>query len=536
MKRPTILQALSDPDIFGPLGMAGPTWSAWHVILAAAYGLKLKPKQVETFKKLTGRSAYNPPPGGWRLIVIIAARQCGKTQVAGVVTGYESLFPTTDAPNLRGVLVAQSEDDLKETLFRYARLPFEKSEALADAIEGETTTTIRLKSGVIIRAFPCSPSAVRGPSAAVAVLDEPAHYRATDGNPLDAKVIEAVEPSLFTTKGKLWLLSSPYAEYGRLYELHRDFYAKDDPRVLVVQSDSLTLNPTLDAADLAEFRRVNPDAAISEVDGQFRANLSKLFDPAALAACVEPGRTIRPPVAGTSYVCFVDGASGGRTNADRFAVAVAHADSGRVVLDAVCWWTPPFSTKAVIEQLAEYVKPYGITAVSGDRFGTGFVQQSFADHQLKYVETDAQHTASANLLETEKMVNAGAVSLLDIDDVLREFRILDRVRGTGGQDRCTHPRGTHDDAAVAVAGALVYAREAAARPRSQAGNVMVLTKRMPTLEDAVQHVRQRQRPRLPVTAEEFHDPRGFDKDREPTSPNPDPWGRKGTNNPWGRQG
>ena len=350
------------------------------------------------------------------------------------------------------MLVAQSEDDVKATLFRYARFPFDKSEALTASIKSETTTSLTL-------ATPCKPASVRGPSAVIAVLDEPAHYRATSGDPLDAAVMEAVEPSLFATKGKLWLLSSPYAEYGRLYELHRDFYGKDDPRVLVIQSDSLTLNPTLDKADLDEFRRVNPDAAISEVDGLFRANLSKLFDPATLQTCVEVGRQTLPPVSGIKYLCFVDSASGGKTNLDRYACAIAHAKGGKTILDRVMWWVPPFSTTKVIADIAEIVKPYGIKKVYGDRHGKGYVSEKFADHKIAYQETDAWHSASENYLQLERMVNTGDVALLDQEEVLREFRNLDRVRGATG-DRVDHPRGCHDDAACAVAGAMVYAREA----------------------------------------------------------------------------
>ena len=52
-------------------------------------------------------------------------------QVAGVVAAYESLFPTSDAPNIRAVLVAQSEDDVTAQLFPYVRLPFDRSPALA---------------------------------------------------------------------------------------------------------------------------------------------------------------------------------------------------------------------------------------------------------------------------------------------------------------------------------------------------------------------------------------------------------------------
>jgi len=59
----------------------------------------------------------------------------------------------------------------------------------------------------------------------------------------------------------------------------------------------------------------------------------------------------------------------------------------------------------------------------------------------------------------------GAV-LLDLPEVLRELRGLERHRGTSGRDRIDHRPGQHDDAANCTAGALVLAL-AGRRGRSQ---------------------------------------------------------------------
>jgi hypothetical protein len=47
--------------------------------------------------------------------------------------------------------------------------------------------------------------------------------------------------------------------------------------------------------------------------------------------------------------------------------------------------------------------------------------------------------------------------LLDLSDLLRELRGLERRRGTAGRDRVDHAPGQHDDRANAAAGALVLA-------------------------------------------------------------------------------
>lgn len=64
---------------------------------------------------------------------------------------------------------------------------------------------------------------------------------------------------------------------------------------------------------------------------------------------------------------------------------------------------------------------------------------------------------SALYLELLPLVNADRVRLLDVPDLLRELRGLERRRGTAGRDRVDHAPGQHDDRANAAAGALVLA-------------------------------------------------------------------------------
>ena len=53
-----ILQALDDPNVFGPF-FRGPTWGAWRAFLAALFGLPLTIEQLAIYQKHTGRST--PP-------------------------------------------------------------------------------------------------------------------------------------------------------------------------------------------------------------------------------------------------------------------------------------------------------------------------------------------------------------------------------------------------------------------------------------------------------------------------------------------
>ena len=55
------------------------------------------------------------------------------------------------------------------------------------------------------------------------------------------------------------------------------------------------------------------------------------------------------------------------------------------------------------------------------------------------------------------LVNANRVVLLDLPDMLRELRGLERRRGVTGRDRVDHAPGQHDDLANGACGALAIA-------------------------------------------------------------------------------
>jgi len=211
------------------------------------------------------------------------------------------------------------------------------------------------------------------------------------------------------------------------------------------------MNPTLAADYLARMAEDDPDAYRSEVLGEFRAGVSTLFDPDALAACVEQGVHERRPDPGARYTSFTDAASG--SGKDAFTLAIAHLDGERVVLDAQRAWRPPFNPSGVIAEAAVVLKSYRLSETMGDRYAPGFVSEGFRTHAITYHASERDR--SALYLDLLPRVNAGSVVLLDDAELLRELRGLERRRGASGRDRIDHRPGAHDDRANAAAGALV---------------------------------------------------------------------------------
>jgi hypothetical protein len=279
------------------------------------------------------------------------------------------------------------------------------------------------------------------------VVDELAFFVSTDGRPTDTEMLRALRPCLATTGGKLIVLSSPYAQTGALYDLHRRHSGRDDSTTLIWQASAPEMNPTLPADYLERMKQDDPEAYLSEVLGEFRTGIASLFDPDVLQACVVD-RLELPPADTVYYAAFCDPSGGSR---DTFTCAIAHADGERVVIDCVRAWPAPFNPSGVVAEVAELLASYRISSVTGDRYAGQWPGEACRSHAIEYEVSELDR--SRLYLELLPMVNAGTIEIPNDPKLLRELRGLERRRGTAGRDRVDHRPGSHDDRANALAGA-----------------------------------------------------------------------------------
>lgn len=445
-----ILEAIHDPQLFGasPVFADRTTWRPWLAFVAAVYGLPLDGEGEALFCKATGRTRYDPPPGGWREVVCIVGRQAGKTRIGGLLTAYESALaePCTDG-ELYSLLLAQDWRAAIRASFSYIRGFLGASPILRRSIVRETNDTLDLDNGMRVATYPCRPASVRGIRARLIVADELAFFRSGEGYAVDVEMLRAARPCLATTGGRLVVISSPYGQSGALWDLRRRHYGRDGSPVLVWQCDAPTMNPTLPADYLERMREDDPEAYRSEVMGEFRAGLSALFEPDAIDACVVPGRRELAPVAGVTYSAFVD-PSGGRS--DAFTLAIGHRSSDVTVPDVARAWPAPFNPSSVVAECTALLKSYGVHAVLGDRYAGEWPREQFRSHGIAYDLAD--RPKSDLYLALLASVNSRSIELPDEPALLRELRMLERRRGSSGRDRVDHPPGAHDDRANAVAG------------------------------------------------------------------------------------
>ncbi len=93
----TILEAIRDPALFGPLFRNRESWRAWEALLAALFGLELTKEQLATYRRHTGRK--HPPKAqakeGW----LIVGRRGGKSWMAAKPTASGNM-PTATGRSL----------------------------------------------------------------------------------------------------------------------------------------------------------------------------------------------------------------------------------------------------------------------------------------------------------------------------------------------------------------------------------------------------------------------------------------------------
>jgi hypothetical protein len=188
--------------------------------------------------------------------------------------------------------------------------------------------------------------------------------------------------------------------------------------------------------------------------------VSGWLDIATIQAAVDNDVLVRPHSLSHVYVGFADPSGGVK---DSFTCGVAHSESGIAVLDCLAEVKAPFSPAEAIHQIAAVLKQYALSSVTGDRYASQFTVDAFAAEGITY--KFSERTASEIYVDALPMFVSGKVRLIDNKRVQTQLASLERKTQPGGRDKVDHPRGQHDDAAVASCGALVLAVAKATGPR-----------------------------------------------------------------------
>jgi hypothetical protein len=455
--RPSILAVMEDPGLFGRW-FAGSSWDTWKATLAACFGLPMTVGQLEIFRTVTGR--ITAPTAAAREFWAVVGRRGGKSLIVALIAVYISTFidyTSLLAPGERAVLLIVAADRAQaKVVFNYVRGLLRHVPLLERLVESETSEAIRLQNQVEIQIATASFRTIRGRTLIGAIADEVAFWRSEDSLNPDTEILGALRPGLASIPGAmLFAISTPYSRKGEVWQHHKAHFGRDGDPILVVQGATRTFNPMIPQAFVdAELAR-DEAWAKAEYLGEFRSDLEAFVTEEVLEPCINRDRPlVRPPIPGVTYTGFLDH-SGGRVASA--AVAVTHADGGRIILDGVWEWRAPFDPDVVTEALVTELRRYHITRVISDRYAGDWVASRLRAHE-------GMRLAFSSLSKSELYANAiplftaGAkrVELPDAPRLVKQLLSLERRTGrTTGQELIGPPEGTLDDVANAACGALV---------------------------------------------------------------------------------
>lgn len=454
-------EALDEPEIFGNI-IAGETWAAWRALLIAARGEPLTPEELEVFQELSQRK--DPPTQPCKELWAIVGRRGGKTQAISVLASYIAVcrdYESRLAPGQRAELpiVAAIKKQALQAL-NYITGIFQTSPYLQGMIEGDPLQyTLRLTNRVDINVMAASFRTLRSATNIAVIADEIALWRGENAANPDKEILRALRPGGATLGAPLFVLSSPYAKRGELWDTYkRDFGPEGDPRILVVKAPSLRMNSLPEVVEEYELEmRRDPANAKAEYGAEFRDTVSDFIDPDTVAACVDVGVTSRPYDANLRYSAFMDASGGGvGSNKDAMTLAIAHrVGHGEAVLDHLEIVEPPVVPDVACIRFAEVLKRYHLYSVTGDAYAGAWPETLLSRQGIGFEKTG--QAKSQIYVDFLALLNSRMVRLLDHPVMLKQLLDLERVAKQGGRDTVDHPSGGHDDAINSAAGALLKA-------------------------------------------------------------------------------
>jgi hypothetical protein len=445
----TTTAAIDDPHLLAG-SFAGESWSTWRVVLRAAEGLPLDDDQRQAFVAVAERE---PPTKRVRELWAVIGRRGGKDSIASAIATAAAMGDYREhlRPGERATVMCLACDrEQARIVSRYVAGYFQSNPLLAPLVARETDDGLELTNGVEVVVATNSFRAVRGRTVVCAIFDETAFWRDEQSATPDFETYNAVLPGLITLPGAMLIgISTPYRRSGLLFDRWRRFYGTADDDVLVVRGPSTAFNPTLPQSVIDQALERDPEAAAAEWLAEWRSDLADFVSREVVDAAIAPGRREVPPIAGVKYAAFTDPSGG---SSDSMTLAIAHVEEVRGVLDAVREVRPPFSPASVVAEFAALLKAYGVTSVSGDRYGGEWPRERFREHGIAY--EPAALPKSSLYIELLPLLNSGRVELLDSPRLVNQLCSLERRTARGGRDTIDHPPGAHDDVANAVAGVM----------------------------------------------------------------------------------
>jgi len=446
-----------DPRLMGRV-FGRPSYLAMRASIKAALAEPLDDPEREVFARLAG--GRDPPPRQVGELVCIFGRGSGKTQGAAGLAIYLACcreWPT-DPGQIPVILLLAADKVQAKIAFKFIEGMLRASPLLRTQVESTTSERIILSTGVEIVVAASDYRSVRGPSLAAVLADELAHWPINpDSDSPDTETLNAVRPGLARFRDSMLIaISTPFAARGALYEYDQRSFGENDPRVLVLKADTITVNPLFDAGIIEKAYADDEAKAAAEYGVQYRADCAAFLSPEHIDPLIRSEPLELPPHSAPpthfSITAAVD-VSGGQS--DAAAAAVVFRDREKVRVAAARRWPAPHDAGKVAKEIIAFFKPYGVRSAIADQYGSG-VAKALYNRDGFYLR-DAPMTRSEAYLGLLPLLSQGVVELPPLAVLRSELLGLQRRVARTGRDSVDHGRHSHDDLANAVALGVVQA-------------------------------------------------------------------------------
>ncbi len=454
IKRTSMRDALSDPKLLGN-AIPGDSWRVWRILLIAAFGEALTDEEREIYQSFTGRQSEP----GFQVDEFygVAGRRSGKTRAAGVAAAFVGCLCRHDylASGERATIPVMAASQVQANkAFEAVLGVLEDSPVLSKQIDTSNSEMIRLKTRVDISVRPANFRTIRGITSPLAIGDETAfwHNDETSANS-DTDILNAVRPSLATSGGLLWVISSPWAKKGELWNAYKSHHGeKGDAEILVAKGASRDFNSTLPERVIKQAYSRDPFRAVAEYGGNFLDGISALLTAETVDRAIDADVIERPFDERFKYFAFTDPSGGSN---DSYTLAIAHAEDGVAVVDLLAETKPPFNPETVTKDYAAICKRYGITAVTGDNYAAEWPKTAWRKNGVEYRRST--RTASEIFDNAVPLFTGDKIAIPDNPTAAKQLTALERRTSRGGKSLIGHPPGGHDDLAVSACGAALLA-------------------------------------------------------------------------------
>ncbi len=457
----SIVDAMHDPQLFGPFYQNDlTTWKRWLVLLKCVFGIPVRSAWGKKLvKECTGRDASKMPSDGFQTSLLLVGRRSGKSRTAATIVSYMAALAGLEsrlAPGEAGLVACIAPTKLQTKIVRgYIRSLLSSPMLEQEIVRERSQDTFQLRSGIRLELLASDYRSTRGFSLVGCVIDDVCFLGDPDRSRTRAAgtLVQAVLPSLATTNGKLVCISSPYSKSGWPYETYKKHYGNDASQdVLVWNAPSKVMNPTLSQRIIDRAMAEDRSAALSEYGAQWREDVGAFVSIELLEALVVKGRKEHFAMPGVQYHAYVD-ISGGRGDAS--AMCISHKDGKTIIVDSLVHAPSPHSPFAAIANMAQKLREYGISRVTGDAYSGEFVSRAFQDHGIAYQKSPKN--ASDLYKELLPILVNGDIELLDWPRAVKQLANLERRAGSNGKEIITHPTKLNDDIANVIAGAAFLA-------------------------------------------------------------------------------